>query len=162
MGHSLAGSIAVRFEARHPDHVAKLVLFDGGLDVRPEVLDSIGPSIARLGVEFPSLDAFVGLMKGLPFFAGRWNDHLTRYFAYDVEPAPGGGVRSKVAKHAIEEEVRALHRTRLRVWHHPIRVPPLLLRAPDALVRDDDSPMTEEQAAAMAPATPACRRLAIA
>ena len=161
MGHSLGAHIAVRFAARHPERVAKLVLFDGGLDVRPEVLDSLGPSIARLGVEFPSQDAFVGLMQGLPFFAGRWNEHLARYFAYDVEPGPGGGVRSKVARHAIEEEVSALSRTRLWVWHHQIRVPTLLLRAPDGLLREDDCLMTQEEAEAMAHAIPACRLVVV-
>ena len=40
--------------------VAKLVLVDGGLDVRAEVLDSLRPAINRLGVEFPSLDMFMG------------------------------------------------------------------------------------------------------
>ena len=157
MGHSLGAHIAVRFAAHHPERVSKLVLFDGGLDVRPEVLDSIGPSIARLGVEFASREAFVGMMQALPFFAGRWNEHLARYFSYDVEPAPGGGVRSKVAKHAIEEEVAALQRTRLWVWHHRLRAPTLLLRAPDGLLRDDDCLMTQEEAEAMAHAIPDCR-----
>lgn len=156
-GHSLGAHIAVRFAARHPDRVAKLVLYDGGLDVRAEVFDSLGPSIARLGVVFPSVDAFVGMMQKLPFFAGRWNEHLARYFTYDVEPAPGGGVRSKVAKHAIEEEVAALQRTRLWVWHHQIRVPTLLLRAPDGLLRADDCLLTQEEADAMAHAIPDCR-----
>src|SRR5436190_7043646 len=87
--------------------------------------------------------------------------HLTRYFAYDVEPAPGGGVRSKVAKHAIEEEVWALHRTRLWVWHHQIHVPTLLLRAPDGLLRDDDCLMTQEEAEAMAHAIPDCRLVVV-
>lgn len=161
MGHSLGAHIAVRFAARHPDRVSKLVLFDGGLDVRPEVLDSIGPSIGRLGVEFPSLDAFVGVMKALPFFAGRWSEHLTRSFSYDVEPGPGGGVRSKVAKHAIEEEVAALQRTRVWVWHHQVRVPTLLLRAPDGLLRDDDCLMIQEEAEAMAHAIPDCRLVVV-
>jgi pimeloyl-ACP methyl ester carboxylesterase len=161
MGHSLGAHIAVRFAAHHPDRVAKLVLFDGGIDVRAEILDAIGPSIARLGVEFPSLDAFLDRMKALPFFAGRWNEHLTRYFAYDVEPVPGGGMRSKVAKHAIEEEVSALQRTRLWVWHHRIRVPTLLLRAPDGLLRDDDCLMTQEEAEAMAHAITDCRLVVV-
>ena len=70
-------------------------------------------------------------------------------------------MRSKVAKHAIEEEVRALHRTRLWVWHHQIRVPTLLLRAPDGLLRDDDCLMTQEEAEAMAHAIPDCRLVVI-
>ncbi len=157
MGHSLGAHIAVRFAAHHPDRVARLVLFDGGLDVRAEVLDSLAPAINRLGVEFPSLEAFLAMVRGLPMFAGRWNRHLERYFTYDVEPGPGGGVRSKVARHAIEEEVANLQRTRLWVWHHKIAAPTLLLRAPDGLLRDDDCLMTQDEADAMAHAIPHCQ-----
>ncbi|MBI2202584.1 MAG: alpha/beta hydrolase [Candidatus Rokubacteria bacterium] len=157
MGHSLGAHIAVRFAAHHPDRVDRVVLFDGGLDVRAEVLDSIAPAVNRLGVEFPSLDAYLGMLRGLPMFAGRWNAHLDRYFTYDVEPGPGGGVRSKVARHAIEEEVQNLQRSRLWVWHHRIQAPTLLLRAPDGLLRADDCLMTREEAEAMAHAIPRCR-----
>src|SRR6267142_905091 len=107
MGHSLGAHIAVRFAATHPERVARLVLFDGGLDVRAEVLDSLAPAIARLGVEFPSLEAFLERLRTLPMFAGRWNDYLTRHFTYDVEPT-AGGVRSKVARHATQEEAEAM------------------------------------------------------
>jgi pimeloyl-ACP methyl ester carboxylesterase len=156
VGHSLGAHIAVRFAAHHPDRVDRVVLFDGGLDVRAEVFDSIAPAVNRLGVEFPSLEQYLGMLRGLPMFAGRWNAHLDRYFTYDVEPGPGGGVRSKVARHAIEEEVANLQRTRLWVWHHKIQAPALLLRAPDGLLRADDCLMTQEEAEAMAHAIPRC------
>lgn len=159
MGHSLGAHIAVRFAAKHPDRVARLVLFDGGLDVRPEVLDSLAPAIARLGVEFPSLPAYLERLRGLPMFAGRWNRYLDRHFTYDVEPTPGGGVRSKVARHAIEEEVANLTRTRLWAWHHQVKAPTLLLRAPDGLLTADDCLMTQEEAEAMTHAIPDCRLL---
>lgn len=157
MGHSLGAHIAVRFAAKYPDRVARLVLFDGGLDVRAEVLDSLAPAIARLGVEFPSLPAYLERLRGLPMFDGRWNHYLDRHFTYDVESTPGGGVRSKVAKHAIEEEVANLTRTRLWVWHHQVKAPTLLLRAPDGLLTADDCLMTQEEAEAMAHAIPDCR-----
>lgn len=161
MGHSLGAHIGVRFASLHPRRVEKLVLFDGGLDVRAEILDSLAPAIGRLGVEFPSLDAFLGMLKGLPMFAGRWNDYLARHFTYDVEPGPGGGVRSKVAKHAIEEEVANLQRARLWVWHHRVEAPTLLFRAPDGLLRADDCLMTQEEAEAMAHAIPDCRLVVV-
>jgi pimeloyl-ACP methyl ester carboxylesterase len=160
-GHSLGAHIAVRFAAHHPERVDRLVLFDGGFDVRAEVLDSLGPALARLGVEFPSPEAFRERMQALPFFAGRWNDYLTRYFDYDLEPGPGGGVRSKVPRHAIEEEVANLQRTRLWVWHHRVRAPTLLLRAPDGLLRDDDCLMTQEEAEALAHAIRRCRLVVV-
>jgi pimeloyl-ACP methyl ester carboxylesterase len=160
-GHSLGAAIAVRFAAHHPDRVARLVLFDGGIDPRAEVFDSIGPAVARLGVVFPSRQAFRERMQALPFFAGHWNDHLTRYFDYDLEDAPGGGVRSKVPRHAIEEEVATLQATRLWVWHHRVQAPTLLLRAPDGLLRADDCLVTQEEAEAMAHAIPRCRLVVV-
>jgi pimeloyl-ACP methyl ester carboxylesterase len=161
VGHSLGSCIVVWFAAHHPDRVARVVLFDGGFDPRAEVFDSIAPAVARLGVEFPSLDAFLGTMRGLPMFSGRWNQHLERYFTYDVEPGPGGGVRSKVARHAIEEEVTNLRRSRLWVWHHRVKAPALLLRAPDGLLRTDDCLMTQAEAEAMAHAIPECRLVVV-
>jgi len=159
-GHSLGAHIAVRFAAHHPERVERLVLFDGGFDVRAEVLDSLGPAIARLGVVFPSRQVFSERMQALPFFAGRWNEYLARYFDYDLEDVPGG-VRSKVARHAIEEEMANLQRTRLWVWHHRIQAPTLLLRAPDGLLRDDDCLMTQEEAEATARAIPRCRLVVV-
>ena len=161
MGHSLGAHIAVRFATLHPDRVSKLVLFDGGLDVRAEILDALAPAINRLGVEFPSLEKFLAMLQDLPMFAGRWNDYLARHFTYDVEPGPGGGVRSKVARHAIEEEVANLQRTRLWVWHHQLAAPTLLFRAPDGLLRADDCLMTQEEAEAMAHAIPDCRLVVV-
>jgi pimeloyl-ACP methyl ester carboxylesterase len=161
MGHSLGAHIAVRFAVLHPERVERLILFDGGLDVRAEVFDSLAPAINRLGVEFPSLEAFLAMLRGLPMLAARWNDYLTRYFTYDVEPGPTGGVVSKVPRHAIAEEVENLRRTRLWVWHHRIAAPTLLLRAPDGLLRADDCLMTQEEAEAMAHAIPDCRLVTV-
>ncbi len=161
MGHSLGAHIGVRFATLHPERVAKLVLFDGGLDVRAEILDSLAPAIGRLGVEFPSLEKFLEALKSLPMFQGRWNAYLARHYTYDVESGPGGGVRSKVARHAIEEEVANLQRTRLWVWHHQIQAPTLLFRAPDGLLRADDCLMTQEEAEAMARAIPNCRLVVV-
>ncbi|MBI2155316.1 MAG: alpha/beta hydrolase [Candidatus Rokubacteria bacterium] len=161
MGHSLGAHIGVRFATLHPERVEKLVLFDGGLDVRAEIFDALAPAVGRLGVEFPSLPAFLDTLRGLPMFAGRWNEYLTRHYTYDVEPGPGGGVRSKVPRAAIEEEAANLQRTRLWVWHHRITAPTLLLRAPDGLLTATDCLMTQEEAEAMAHAIPDCRLVVI-
>jgi pimeloyl-ACP methyl ester carboxylesterase len=161
MGHSLGAHVAVWFAAHYPERVDRLVLFDGGLDVRAEVFASLKPAIDRLGIEFPSLDVFLGMLQQLPLFAGRWSEHVTRYFTYDVEPAPGGGVRSKVARHAIEEELANLQLTRLWVLHHTIKAATLLLRAPDGLLTATDCLMTQDEAEAMQHAIADCRLVVV-
>jgi pimeloyl-ACP methyl ester carboxylesterase len=154
IGHSLGAHIAVRFAVTRPQRVAKLVLVDGGLDVRAEVLDSLRPAINRLGVEFPSMDMFMGFVRALPMFEGRWNDYLERYFRYDVEELPAGTVRAKASRLAIEEEIANLERERLWVYHHQIKAPTLIFRAPDGLLTPTDCLMTQEEADAMAHAIP--------
>lgn len=161
LGHSLGAHIAVWVGAHHPGRVDRLVLVDGGLDVRAEVLDSLQPALARLGVEFPSLPAFLGTVRALPMFAGRWNEHLERYFTYDVEPTPAGGVRSKVPRPVMEAEIASLQRERLWALHHRLQAPVLLLRAPDGLLTADDCLMTQEEAEAMAHAIPRCRLVVV-
>ena len=154
MGHSLGAHIALKFSVAHPERVSKLVLVDGGIDVRAEIIDSLGPAINRLGVEFPSLDAFLGIIRSLPMFAGRWNDYLERYFHYDVEALPSGAVRSKVSKGAIAEELANLQRERLWVYHHQVKCPTLIFRAPDGLLTQTDCLMTQAEAVAMSRAIP--------
>lgn len=154
MGHSLGAHIALKFAVAHPQRVSKLVLVDGGIDVRAEIIDSLGPAINRLGIEFPSLDVFLGIIRGLPMFTGRWNDYLERYFRYDVEVLPSGAVRSKASKNAIAEELANLQRERLWVHHHRVRCPTLIFRAPDGLLTETDCLMTQEEADAMARAIP--------
>ena len=153
-GHSLGAHIGLAFAVMFPRRVSRLVLVDGGIDVRPEILDSLAPAINRLGVEFASMEAFLQVVRGLPMLAGRWNEYLERYFRYDVEALPGGAVRSKVAKHAIEEELASLRRERLWVYHHQVKCPTLILRAPEGLLTATDCLMTAEEAQAMAHAIP--------
>jgi pimeloyl-ACP methyl ester carboxylesterase len=161
VGHSLGAHIALRFAARHPERVAKLVLIDGGIDVRAEVLDSLRPAIDRLGMEFPSLDMFLGFVRMLPMFEGRWNDYLERYFRYDVEVLPAGTVRARAPRPAIEEELANLARERLWVWHHQVKAPTLILRAPDGLLTPTDCLMTQEEAEALAHAIPRAKLVVV-
>ncbi len=161
MGHSLGAHIALRFAVRFPRRVAKLILIDGGFDVRAEILDSLTPALSRLGIEFSSLEGFLEMMRSLPMFAGRWNDYLDRYFRYDVETLSGGMVRAKAARHAIEEELANLQRERLWVYHHQVRCPTLILRAPDGLLTAEDCLMTAEEGRAMRHAIPKSRLVVI-
>jgi len=161
MGHSLGAHIALKFSVAHPERVSKLVLVDGGIDVRAEIIDSLGPAINRLGIEFPSLDAFLGIIRSLPMFTGRWNDYLERYFRYDVEALPSGAVRSKASKGAIAEELTNLQRERLWVYHNQVKCPTLIFRAPDGLLTQTDCLMTQAEAVAMSRAIPKAKLVVV-
>ena len=160
-GHSLGANVAVAFADSHPERVEKLILVDGGFDFRAEVLDSLRPALARLDLTFPSIEVFLGLMRQLLPLVGRWNEHVERYFRYDVGAAPDGSVSSKVAKHAIEEELANLQRERLWTLHHAIACPTLILRAPAGLLTETDCVMTREEGEAMARAIRESRLVAI-
>lgn len=161
IGHSLGAKIALHFAVHYPKRVSKLILVDGGHDIRAEVLDSIAPVVSRLGVEFPSMDVFLQMLQGLPMFQGRWNDYLERYYRYDVEVLPSGAVRSKVSKPAIEEEIANLVRERLWVLHHQVKCPTLILRSPDGLLTATDCLMSQEEGEAMAHAIPKSRLVVV-
>lgn len=161
LGHSLGAAIGIRFAVQFPRRVSKLVLLDGGIDIRAEILEALAPAINRLGVEYPSVDAYLQRLQGLPMFQGRWNEYLDRYYRYDAEALASGAVRSKVAKHAIEEELASLSRQRLWVYHHRVKCPTLILRAPDGLLTATDCLMTQEEAEALAHAIPKSRLVVV-
>jgi pimeloyl-ACP methyl ester carboxylesterase len=153
MGHSLGAAIVARFAADRPERVAKLVLVDGGMDMRPEVVDAVAPAVNRLGVEFESMEMFLGLVRMLPMFP-RWDESLEKYFRYDVETLPSGAVRSKAPKAAIVEELTNLRRERLSAYPLRIACPTLILRAPDGIFTETDVIMSQAEGEALARAIP--------
>ena len=90
VGHSLGAMIGINLAARHPDRVSGLVLVDGGADVTEETDALLSPVHERLKRTYPSREAYVEHVKGLPTFEDRWDEHLERYFSGDVRPANGG------------------------------------------------------------------------
>ena len=47
MGHSLGAHIALKFSVAHPERVSKLVLVDGGIDVRAEIAAVLVEAVAH-------------------------------------------------------------------------------------------------------------------
>jgi pimeloyl-ACP methyl ester carboxylesterase len=69
IGHSLGAHIALRFAVTQPRRVARLILVDGGLDVRPEILDSLAPAMAGSASSsrrFPRFSTGCGASRCLP------------------------------------------------------------------------------------------------
>jgi pimeloyl-ACP methyl ester carboxylesterase len=136
VGHSLGAVIAMYLGAVHPARVRKLVMIDAGGKIPEDTAQAIGASVARLGASYPSLDAFLDLMRQLPMIT-EWTPLWENYFRYDAEVRPDGTVASRVPRSAIEEESLALALTRSEALPDLIHKPTLLIRATVGLLGPD-------------------------
>lgn len=121
-GHSMGGYIVARFAADAPDRLSAAILVDGGLplprppDIDPDVILAavLGPSLARLDMTFPSIEAYRQFWQAHPAFAPlRWTDDISDYVDYDLGPpsqdADGQpAYRSRVSREAVRGDGRDL------------------------------------------------------
>ena len=161
LGHSLGAMIGVLFAVAFPRRLRKLVLVDGGHDLRPDVVAGIRPALDRLGVAFPSLDDYLTRMRGLPFLKGRWNEYLDRYFRYDAEVLPDGTARSRVSRAVVEADIETLLPLALSEYHPKIVAPTLILQAPGGLVTENDAILSRAEGERLAGAIPGARLITV-
>jgi len=121
-GHSMGGYVVTRFAADAPERMAGAVLVDGGLplpvppDVDPDVLLALvlGPSLARLQMTFPSVDAYRDFWRAHPAFGSNpWSEDVGAFIDYDLAPprvGPDGETvyRSRVSEEAVRADGRDL------------------------------------------------------
>jgi pimeloyl-ACP methyl ester carboxylesterase len=121
-GHSMGGYVVTRFATDAPERMAGAVLVDGGLplpvppDVDPDVLLALvlGPSLARLEMTFPSVEAYRDFWRVHPAFVpGPWSDDVLDFIDYDLgQPETGAEgepvYRSRVSKDAVRADGRDL------------------------------------------------------
>jgi pimeloyl-ACP methyl ester carboxylesterase len=152
VGHSMGAYVVVRFAATAPDRLSAAVLVDGGLplpvppDVDADVLLAavLGPSLARLQMTFPSVEAYRGFWHAHPAFAaGEWTDDVAGYVDYDLAPPeidPEGQTfyRSRVSESAVRADGRdLLDGDADRKALHSLADPSVLLWAARGLQNED-------------------------
>lgn len=135
VGHSLGAVIGMYMAAMYPAHVRRLVMVDAGGKIPEDTAQAISASVSRLGTVYPSLDAYLGLMRQLPML--QWNEEWEEYFRYDANVQQDGTVVSRVPKAAIEEESLALALARSEALPDLVRAPTLLVRATVGLLGPD-------------------------
>jgi lipase len=165
-GHSMGGYVVTRFAADAPDRLAGAALIDGGLplprppDVEPDVLLALvlGPSLARLEMTFPSIEAYRDFWRAHPAFAPMpWTDEVTAFIDYDLGPpetTPEGETvyRSRVSLDAVREDGRdLLDGDRVRKALHSLPDPSVLLWAPRG-IQNEERPLLPPEAIADAQA----------
>lgn len=127
VGHSLGAQIALFLAALHGPRVQRLVLADGGGRVPDDALEAVASSVKRLGVVWPSVEAYVdALRQAAPF---PWTPFWDAYYRYDAEVHPDGTVTSRMPLAAYHEEVAVMDATRLESLASLVRAPTLIARA---------------------------------
>jgi pimeloyl-ACP methyl ester carboxylesterase len=134
------------------DRLSAAILVDGGLPLPvPPDADSdtilaavLGPSLTRLQMTFPSIDAYRQFWRAHPaFVAAEWTDDLIDYIDYDLAPPeidPQGATsyRSRVSEAAVRADGRdLLDGDRSRKALDSLAAPCLLLWAARGLQNED-------------------------
>jgi pimeloyl-ACP methyl ester carboxylesterase len=157
IGHSFGATASVYLASIRPERVRALVLMDGGADPKDETLRAMYPTIRRLELAYPSLEAYLDAMRAIPFFQP-WDAGLERYFAADVETLPDGQVRSRSSASAIRLDLDA-HFLYCMCLHFPhLRCPTLFLRPAQGLLGERGHVFSEAEAQAILRHMPAARR----
>ncbi len=161
MGHSLGAFISLAFAAHYPERTEKIILMDGGGQLRQDqwekVTVAIKPSLDRLGQVFPSLDAYVAHMKQAPFLQP-WSQAIEDYFQYESE-AVEGGVCSRIKPANIQEEIQNIQQEVPSEYYPKVSCPVLILRATNGILSRDDLVLPESAVEKMVSEIPNAQRV---
>jgi pimeloyl-ACP methyl ester carboxylesterase len=135
VGHSLGAVIAMYMAAIYPARTERIVMIDAGGRTPADTAQALAAAVNRLGMVYPSLDAYLTTMRAIPFF--EWGPLWEDYFRYDAQVAADGTVTSRVPKAAIEEENFATGSLRTEVLPDFVKCPTLVLRATVGLLGPD-------------------------
>jgi pimeloyl-ACP methyl ester carboxylesterase len=137
-GHSYGAVIGLLIAAWYPERVAGLILIDGGTVIQESTREAVQLIVDRLETVYPSLEAYLGLLRMAPWFQP-WTPELEIALAASVEEVPGG-VRALTPKWAAEQEIRA-YRTGppdYAALQRAVRCPTLVMRATGGFLKQDD------------------------
>jgi pimeloyl-ACP methyl ester carboxylesterase len=102
IGHSMGAAVAMAAAAQDATRLDRIVLIDLCGVPDPSTSGPIGASVARLGVVFPSVDAYINLARNGGVIAP-WSDVWEEYFRYDARTVDGG-IQSRTSATAVMED----------------------------------------------------------
>jgi len=140
MGHSLGAFIGLAFSADYPERVERLILVDGGGDLSPEQMEKvfagIKPALDRLGMVFPSAEAYLEKMRAAPYIQP-WSAATEAYYRYEIETAEDG-VRTNISPAHIQEEAENIRKVNCAPYYPRLECEVLILRATRGLLSQED------------------------
>ena len=146
-GHSYGGLLAFYMAAHHTNRVAKCVVMDAPAEVHPRILDQVKPSLDRLGITFPSWQAYLDHVRSLPYYEGLWDDALEDFYRHDGRENPDGTIQTR----SSPKHIAAVAAAGLQIdWPATVKrisQPTLMLRAPDSLGPPGVGPVVSREVA---------------
>jgi 3-oxoadipate enol-lactonase len=129
IGHSMGGAVAMAAAPLDTHRrIDQLVLIDIAGVPEPKTLPLIDAAVARLGMVYPSIDAYLEQVKQIGTVQP-WSDYFERYLRYELQPAPDGGVTARSSRAAVLEDAGEFNRRDIYALWPTLRQPVLLLRA---------------------------------
>ena len=116
VGYSMGAWIVSLFAEKHPDRVLRLFLVDGGFPMpmapdasADEVIQAVvGPSLARLEVEFASEDSFFEYWATHPALERHWDEGMREALAFELAPSGQGRFAVRINPEAIRISAREI------------------------------------------------------
>lgn len=114
-GYSMGAWVAALCAQGHPDRVRRALLVDGGfripshpnVDAETIIEAVVGPSLARLEVNYPDREAFFDLWKTHPAFEKHWEDAMKTALEYELVESEDG-YRVRINPDSVRETARQI------------------------------------------------------
>jgi lipase len=128
VGHSMGAFVSLQLAALAPDRIHRLVLIDAAGPPEPAVVPPILAAVQRLDRVYGSEEEYLAPIEQHGA-AEPWLPLWRAHYLYELEPAPGGGVRPRTSKAAVLEDVLYGSKQDAMAFWPSLRMPTLLVRA---------------------------------
>jgi pimeloyl-ACP methyl ester carboxylesterase len=132
VGHSFGGLLSVFMASHTPERLDKIVIMDAAREATTQAtVEKIRPSLERLKLSIPDVDAAINSAKSMPYFAdGSWSEEIENWYRSELEPNPAGGYRRRIHAEGIMEAVDHILAEDWFAHFKGVKVPALLIHAP--------------------------------
>ena len=138
VGWSMGAFVGMAAARQAGERIEKMVLIDALGPVSEQVVNLIRMSVNRLGTVYPSIDAYLTLVKSTGLI-DPWDESWERYFRYELQEVEGG-VTSRTSRDAIEEDIEFGERAQdPEPYWAALTMPTLVIRALRPLVPGTDA-----------------------
>jgi pimeloyl-ACP methyl ester carboxylesterase len=145
IGWSMGALIGLAAVRRAPDRIRTLGLIDAVGPMDEAAVEQVIAGLERLDAVVPTVEAYVEAMRAADF-ATPWGPLWEAYFAYELGPAPDGGLTPRTSKTACLEDIQKFQSLEFEPLWSAVAMPVTLVRCTVALGGGDVVPAATRDA----------------